>query len=59
MSYGATEFGGPVTRMTLEMHAAIGETKPGTVGQAMEGMAIRIVDPDSGEPLPAGSERGC
>lgn len=56
MSYGATEFGGPVTRMTLEMHAAIGKSKPGTVGTAMEGMAIRIVDPDSGEPLPTGTE---
>lgn len=56
MSYGATEFGGPVTRMTLEMHAAIGKSKPGTVGQPIEGMVIRIVDPDSGEPLPTGSE---
>lgn len=56
MSYGATEFGGPVTRMTPQMHAAIGQRKPGTVGKAMEGMQIRIVDPSSGDVLAPGVE---
>jgi len=56
LSYGATEFGGPVTRMTLQMHAEIGDSKRGTVGQPMDGMQIRIVDPDTGLPVPAGVE---
>lgn len=56
MSYGATEFGGPVTRVTLKMHAEIGDSKRGTVGQPMEGMQIRIVDPDTGLPVPVGVE---
>ena len=56
MSYGATEFGGPVTRMTLQMHAEIGDSKPDTVGKPIEGMSIRIVDPDTGLPVPAGVE---
>jgi acyl-[acyl-carrier-protein]-phospholipid O-acyltransferase/long-chain-fatty-acid--[acyl-carrier-protein] ligase len=27
-------------------------TKPGTIGQPLPGIAVRIVDPDTGEPLP-------
>jgi acyl-coenzyme A synthetase/AMP-(fatty) acid ligase len=56
LSYGATEFGGPVTRMTPQMHAEIGHSKRGTVGQPMDGMQIRIVDPDTRLPVPAGVE---
>jgi acyl-coenzyme A synthetase/AMP-(fatty) acid ligase len=56
LSYGATEFGGPVTRMTLQMHLEIGDSKRGTVGQPMEGMSIRIVNADTGLPVPAGVE---
>ncbi len=56
MSYGATEFGGPVTRMTLQMHAEIGDRKRGTVGRPIDGMQIRVVDPDTREPLPTGTE---
>lgn len=56
LSYGATEFGGPVTAMTLEMHAQWGEAKFGSVGRALPGVKLRVVDADSGEALPAGSE---
>ena len=54
LSYGATEFGGPVTRMTPDMHAKDGHKKIGTVGKAMPGVKLRVVSQDSGEPLPAG-----
>jgi malonyl-CoA/methylmalonyl-CoA synthetase len=32
-----------------------GERIPGTVGQPLPGVAVRVVDPDSAAPLPAGS----
>lgn len=56
LSYGATEFAGPVTAMTADLVRQWGEAKFGSVGRAMPGAELRIVDPDSGEPLPAGSE---
>jgi acyl-[acyl-carrier-protein]-phospholipid O-acyltransferase/long-chain-fatty-acid--[acyl-carrier-protein] ligase len=31
-------------------------TKPGTIGQPLPGVAVRIVDPDTREPLPIGRE---
>lgn len=56
LSYGATEFGGPVTAMTLELHAIWGQKKLGSVGRVLPGAQLRIVDPDSGAILPAGEE---
>lgn len=56
LSYGATEFAGPVAAMTLELHAQWGKQKFGSVGRAMPGASLRVVDADSGEPLAAGKE---
>lgn len=56
LSYGATEFGGPVTRMTPELYAAWGQQKIGSVGKPLPGVQLRVIDPDSGAPLPAGQE---
>lgn len=56
LSYGATEFGGPVTAMTLELHAGWGEKKFGSVGRALPGAELRVIDPESGAILSAGSE---
>jgi acyl-coenzyme A synthetase/AMP-(fatty) acid ligase len=56
LSYGATELGGPVTRMTPELHARWGERKFGTVGRAVPGVQLRVVDPDSGAAMPPGTE---
>lgn len=56
LSYGATEFAGPVAAMTAELHAAWGRSKLGTVGRAMPGARLRIVDADSGAILPPGHE---
>lgn len=51
VSYGATEFGGPVCGMNLDLHKQYGRAKLGTVGKAFPNCGIRIVDPDSGRPL--------
>ena len=56
LSYGATEFGGPVVMMTAELHAKYGQAKFGSVGQPFGGAQMRIVDPETGEVLPAGRE---
>ncbi|HEY1077380.1 MAG TPA: fatty acid--CoA ligase family protein [Fontimonas sp.] len=56
LSYGATEFGGPVCAMTPALHAAWAARKPGTVGRAMPGVQLRVVDADSGAELPPGRE---
>jgi long-chain acyl-CoA synthetase len=56
LSYGATEFAGPVTAMTLDLHREWGEAKFGSVGRAMPGARLRIVDPDSRAELPPGGE---
>ncbi|MDG2003035.1 MAG: fatty acid--CoA ligase family protein [Novosphingobium sp.] len=54
--YGATEFGGPVTAMTLEMWHKWEGAKFGSVGVAGHGARLRIVDPESGAALPAGDQ---
>lgn len=56
ISYGATEFAGPVAAMTIELHAEWGRMKLGTVGRAMPGAELRVVDPDTGDALPPGHE---
>ena len=56
LSYGATEFGGIVSLMTLEDHAKFGAEKFGSVGRPWAGAQLQIVDPISRERLPAGTE---
>lgn len=56
LSYGATEFGGPVTRMTPEMYHSGGREKIGSVGKAIPGCKLRVVHPETFAPLPAGEE---
>ena len=56
LSYGATEFAGPVACMTAELHAEWGRKKLGTVGRAMPGAQLRVVEVDTGKPLPPGEE---
>ncbi|MBS3962392.1 MAG: long-chain fatty acid--CoA ligase [Sandarakinorhabdus sp.] len=56
LSYGATEFAGPVTAMTAALHAEHGAARFGSVGRALPGVQLRIVDPSSGAQLPPGSE---
>lgn len=56
LSYGATEFGGPVASMTPALHAEWGARKLGAVGRAMPGARLRIVHPETGEELPLDEE---
>lgn len=57
LSYGATEFGGPVTAMTRDLYAEWGKEKLGSVGRALPGgFQLRVIHPDSHEVLPAGEE---
>ena len=56
LSYGATEFGGPVAMMSADLHAQFGASKFGSVGRAFGGAQIRVVDPQTGAVLPPGQE---
>jgi len=47
LSYGATEFGGPVSAMSPDLYAEFGKTKFGSVGKPFGGAEIRIVDPET------------
>ncbi len=54
VSYGATEFGGPVVGMDLATHKEFGRAKLGTVGRPFPNCGVRIVDPEDGHELPRG-----
>jgi long-chain acyl-CoA synthetase len=56
MSYGATEFGGPVTAMTVELCAEWGQKKLGSVGKPFGGAKLRVIDPETEAVLPPGQE---
>jgi acyl-coenzyme A synthetase/AMP-(fatty) acid ligase len=56
LSYGATEFGGPVASMTPELHAEWGDKKLGSTGRPIAGAQLRVVDPETGAPLSPGEE---
>jgi acyl-coenzyme A synthetase/AMP-(fatty) acid ligase len=55
-AYGATEFGGPVAAMPLEAYPKWGRKKLGSVGLPFGDCKVRVIDPESGALLPAGSE---
>jgi acyl-coenzyme A synthetase/AMP-(fatty) acid ligase len=50
-TYAATEFGGSVAGWNVADHAAFWSRKRGSVGRAQAGCELRVVEPDSGEPL--------
>jgi long-chain acyl-CoA synthetase len=56
LSYGATEFGGPVVAMTPALHDEWGAAKLGSVGCVMPGASIRVIHPETGREMPAGEE---
>jgi long-chain acyl-CoA synthetase len=56
LSYGATEFAGPVTAMTADLHAQWGKQKFGSVGRPIAGAQLRVIDPDTAEVLSPGQE---
>jgi acyl-coenzyme A synthetase/AMP-(fatty) acid ligase len=56
LSYGATEFGGPVASMTPQLRTEWGDLKFGSVGRAMPGVSLRVRDPETGQILEPGME---
>lgn len=46
-SYGATEFLGAVTGWTGDLHARFGKHKLGSVGRALPGVSLRVVDTET------------
>ena len=56
-TYGATEFAGAIAGWTLKDKKQWGPRKRGSVGRAHHGIELRIVDPDTGAVLPAGTDR--
>ena len=42
--------------MTTELHETWADKKPGTVGPALAGVKLRVLDPDTGTALPPGRE---
>lgn len=55
-NYGATEFGGAVTRWSVEEHRIFGKAKRGSSGRPVNGFQLRVVGPKSGEPMPPGEQ---
>ena len=56
LSYGATEFGGPVAAMTIDLVGEWGQKKFGSVGRPFAGAKLRVLDPVTEEVLPQGRE---
>lgn len=53
--YGATEFAGAVAGWTRPLFEQWWTAKRGSVGRAYPGISLRVVDPVSGTPVPAGA----
>jgi len=54
--YGATEFAGTVASWTPRLRDEFGGRKRGSVGRALPGISIRVVDPNTGWENPCGVE---
>ena len=54
VQYGATEWMGGLAGWTLEEHRKFIATKLGSVGRARAGAKLRVIEPETGEPLPSG-----
>lgn len=55
-SYGATEFGGVITLLTLADREKLGEAKADSVGRPLPGVQIRTTDPETGAACAPGEE---
>jgi len=53
--YGATEFCGVVANWTLDLYRQFGRIKRGSVGRPRPDVSLRVIDPETGSELPAGS----
>ena len=55
-AFGATEFGGVIANWSLDGYRKWGEAKRGSVGRAMAGIALRVVDSEKGNALEPGQQ---
>lgn len=55
-NYGATEFAGAVAGWTIDDFRAHWAAKRGSVGRIHADMEARVVDPETGKPVPSGEE---
>jgi long-chain acyl-CoA synthetase len=53
-AYGATEFAGAIAAWSLHDKKTFGHAKRGSVGRALRGIDLRVVDADTGDVLPGG-----
>ncbi|MGW5715210.1 class I adenylate-forming enzyme family protein [Amycolatopsis sp. NPDC003865] len=53
--YGATEFAGAIAGWDLALHQSWWAAKRGSAGRAFRGNSLRVVDPSTGAPVPAGT----
>src|SRR3546814_9064515 len=54
-AYGATEFCGTVISWTPDLYERFRNEKDGAMGRALPGIELRVVDVNSGDPLPSGA----
>jgi acyl-coenzyme A synthetase/AMP-(fatty) acid ligase len=53
-AFGATEFGGVIANWSLDEYRRVGPAKRGSAGRPSSRVALRIVDRETLDPLPAG-----
>lgn len=49
--YGATEFAGTVCTWTPDLRKQYGDSKRGSIGKALAGAEVKVVDPETGDEL--------
>lgn len=55
-AYGATEFAGGVAAWTLSDYRQLWKSKRGSVGKALPGIELRVIDRDTGDVLPPNTQ---
>lgn len=56
LTYGATEFGGPVAQNTYALRQEWGSAKYNSVGKGFAGAQLRVINPETGAEVPTGTE---
>jgi long-chain acyl-CoA synthetase len=54
-AYGATEFCGTIITWTVGLRREFGDSKRGSIGRVMDGIKIRVVDPQTGAEVGPGA----
>ncbi len=56
LAYGATEFAGSVCTWTPELYREFGAVKRSSSGRVLPDTEVRIIHPETGEPVPTGEQ---